>query len=325
MAIELRHLRYFVAVAEELHFHRAAQRLLVAQPALSLSIKRLEQQLGVVLLRRTTRRVELTSAGALFLEKAREAISSFDEATAVGQDLQKGDRGNIVVGGSTQVRQRLSNLLSEFRHAHPNVEIVKREDGTAQLLSDLLDYKIDVGIGVVPEHLDGVSYRTLAQDTLVLAVPSHHRLATKQTVALGELADEVLLVSTDRRARGYNRMLEQRCLAAGFAPRLHECPTYHDEAFQSVLEGAGLELKCWDYVAHLRTPGITIVPFAPEEYVSIEVFWRSDEADAAVHRFVDAAARDARCTVLSDRGSVTSDPRSDQARSRSGQPPRAAR
>lgn len=292
MAIELRHLRYFVAVAEELHFNRAAKRLLVAQPALSLSIKRLEQQLGVVLLRRTTRRVELTSAGAVFLDKARAAIASFDEATAVGEDLHKGDRGKIVVGGSTQVRHRLSNLLSDFRHTHPHVEVVKREDGTSQLLADLIDYDVDVAIGVVPERRDGISYATVAEDELILAVPSEHHLARRKTVALGELSDEVLLVSTEERSHGFNLWLEQRCLAAGFAPRLLRCPIHHDEGFQSVLDGDGLELKCSDYVAHLRSPGITLVPVVPTQLVTIELFWRSGETDAAVHRFVDAATGD---------------------------------
>jgi DNA-binding transcriptional LysR family regulator len=293
MSLALRHLRCFVAVAEELHFNRAAERLHIAQPALSVNIKRLEEELGVTLLRRSTRSVQLTEAGAIFLEKAKAAIAAFDEAVDLGGDLARGERGTLRVGGSSQVRHRLSNALSTFCHRHPQVEVIKREEGTGQLLADVVDRQIDVGLGLEPEHKPAISYRTVAREPLVLVLRDDHPLARREYAALTDLTDEVLLLPSERRARGYNLRLIARCAAAGFTPKVAEGVTDHDERFQSVLEGIGVELKCFDFVAERTSPGIAFVPIVPEETMSIELFWRTDAEHPLIELFIDVTMEEA--------------------------------
>lgn len=288
--MEIRHLRYFVTVAEELHFNRAAERLHIAQPALSFNIKTLEQELGISLLNRTTRKVELTPEGRTFLRQAQVALDAFDTAQTVGEQLRRGELGTVSVGGSSQVRQRLSGILSEFHHRYPQAETSAREQGTSQVLDAVVNGEIDVGLGVAPEVRDQVCYRTIAHDELVLVVPKDHALAGEASVQLTAVEHENLLLPSDRRAAGSNRAILDMCAEAGFTPHVTFGNTDHDQRFQSVLAGEGVEFKLRDYIVELASHGVSILSLDPPLTLPVQIFWRSERCTPQVARFLDLAA-----------------------------------
>lgn len=287
--IEVRHLRCFVAVAEELHFHRAAERLQIGQPAVSVNVRTLEQELGVALVHRSTRQVRLTDAGTAFLDQARAAIAAFDHATRTGTSEGAEASGRLAVGGSSHVRHRLSNVLAAFRRTYPDADVLKREWGTTQLLSEVERGLIDVAIGVEPEHRAGLEYQAIAEEPLVLVVPADHPISRTGSVALAELADEVILLPSDRRAHGFNRKIIASCHQAGFTPSVAARATDHDERFRSVLDGAGVEPRCLDYVSGRIAPGTAFVPIVPQITVSLQAFWRGDTTNPLVEVFVRTA------------------------------------
>lgn len=291
MTIELRHLRYFVAVAEELHFHRAAERLHVAQPALSVTIQRLEATLGVKLLDRTTRSVRLTPAGDRLLGDGRAAIAAFDHAKRFGRELAEGLRGTLVIGGSSQVRNRLSDVLMTFRRDRPLVELAKLEDGTTRLLDDVLDRRIDVAMGVLPDSHEEIRRQALAPEPLVLVVREDHPLAGLDSVDLAALRHEVLLLPSDRRASGFATAIVERCETLGFTPKTAAGVSDYEEGFQSVLDGAGVELKTADFVSDRAAHGVVFVPVKEMQAIAVELFWHADNPSPLIAPFVDAAAR----------------------------------
>src|SRR4051812_1446699 len=148
MSIELRHLRYFIAVADELHFSRAAERLGMSQPPLSQQIRDLETTLGLRLLRRTNRRVELTDAGRVYLDAARDIVSRVDAAGDLAQRAERGEIGELQVAftRSTPLIERFPRAIRTFREAHPSVRLVLQERNTLQQIDALLDGRQQVGL-----------------------------------------------------------------------------------------------------------------------------------------------------------------------------------
>lgn len=219
--MELRHLRAFTAVAEELHFGRAAARLHMAQPPLSQLIRRLERDLGVQLLERTTRQARLTNAGAVFLEHARRVLAEADRARESVLLTERGERGEIRVGltGVTTWRllPRLTRVYRERfplvrLHLHPTVF-------SGAQFSALLDGEIDVGIlrAPVPPPLVG---RTLLDEELVAVLPEDHPLAARPHVALAELAEEDFVSYPDRQGSVLRDSAMRACASVGFRPRI---------------------------------------------------------------------------------------------------------
>src|SRR5579871_1682031 len=206
--MELRHLRYFVAVAEELHFHRAAQRLHISQPPLSQQIRALERELGVSLLSRNRRRVALTAAGAAFLDDARAILTSVERAADRARGIARGSQGTISIGfvGSAMFSPTLPNILREFHDGHPDVELVLRELPTSAQLAALAGGEIDVGVIRGPidlAELDGqLELMTIQREHLVVAVPAEHPLAARRRLRAEELRGESFVVLARREAPG---------------------------------------------------------------------------------------------------------------------------
>ncbi|HBV38284.1 MAG TPA: LysR family transcriptional regulator [Erwinia sp.] len=192
MNIELRHLRYFIAVAEELHFGRAAQRLAISQPPLSQQIQQLEQQIGAKLLARTNRSVQLTPAGAHFLTSARQILHSVEVATDKAARLHRGEEGTLRIGftSSAPFISAVSDALFTFRQHYPDVHVKMQELNTRQQLAPLQEGQLDLGVmrnTPLPETLE---HRLLLREPLCAVVHHAHRLAGRGTISLRELAAE---------------------------------------------------------------------------------------------------------------------------------------
>ena len=219
--MELRQLRYLVAVAEEQHFTRAAAREHVAQPALSQQIQRLEAELGLTLVQRTTRRVAMTEAGELLVARARRAIAELEAAQAELQSLAGIQTGRLSVGAlHTMGPVDLSLLLATFHRSYPGVELTVREQSSEELAVMLRDEEIDLAFLSVTDRMSsrGLTLHRLVSEDLVAVLPRDHRLAGRARVRIADLAgDAFISFRTGSRPR---ELLVSAGAAAGFEPRI---------------------------------------------------------------------------------------------------------
>jgi LysR family transcriptional activator of glutamate synthase operon len=219
--MELRQLRYLIAVADEQHFTRAAAREHVAQPALSQQIQRLETELGLTLVRRTTRRVAMTYAGELLVARARRAIAELDAAQAELESLAGVQSGRLSVGAlHTMGPVDLSLLLATFHRSHPGVELTVREQSSEELAAMLRDDEIDLAFLSVTERIQshGLTLRRLVSEELVAVLPRDHPLAGRPRVRLGELQGDSFI--SFREGARLRELLVSNAAAAGFEPRI---------------------------------------------------------------------------------------------------------
>jgi DNA-binding transcriptional LysR family regulator len=222
--MELRHLRYFLAVADELHFHRAAARLHISQPPLSQQIRALERELGVTLLARNRRRVALTAAGASFRDDARMILAAVDRAAERARSVARGSLGTLSVGfvGSAMFSPTLPDILREFRARNPDVELLLRELPTVAQLNALTGGELDVGVirGPIAEReLDpGLELMTIQREHLVAALPAAHPLAARRRLRAESLRGETFVILARREAPGLFASLASTMGEAGGVP-----------------------------------------------------------------------------------------------------------
>jgi DNA-binding transcriptional LysR family regulator len=220
--IDLRLLRQFVGVAEELHFTRAAKRLGMSQPPLTAAVRRLEQEVGAVLIERGRKTVRLTPAGAVLLVEARRLLGAAGDALAATRDAAAGKRGRVRLGyvGSAMYG-RLPDLLRTFRRAHPEVRIDLHEMTTTAQIAALRSDGLDLAIVILP-LADEAGLQTVSfdNDRLAIALPSDHPLATAATVQLGDLATEPFVCWPREQGPGFHDRVMRLCGDAGFSPMI---------------------------------------------------------------------------------------------------------
>ena len=219
--MELRHMRHFIAVAEELHFARAAKRLKIAQPPLSQSIKRLEESLGTRLLERSSRGVQLTTSGQALLPEAREILAHAQLAEQLVRRVAGGEPAQLRVGFvPLPAMQRLPIAVRQFQRRWPKVELQLQEMTSAAQVEALRAGQIDVGI-VTRDRVDtyGLQAQSLERYNWVLAVPAAWPLASRPSLRLADLAGSPLLLFPRKLFPGFLTELETACRAAGFVPR----------------------------------------------------------------------------------------------------------
>lgn len=219
--MELRQLRYLVTLAEERHFTRAAAREHIAQPALSQQIQRLETEVGLALVERTTRHVAMTGAGEMLVARARRILAEVDDARAELATLAGVKGGRLAVGAlHTMGPVDLSLLLSSFHRNHPAVELTVREQSSEELAAMLRDDVIDLAFLSVTEHIQsrGLELRRLVTEELVAVLPTHHPLAGRESVALSELATDSFI--SFRGGSRLRELLDGATAAAGFEPHI---------------------------------------------------------------------------------------------------------
>jgi DNA-binding transcriptional LysR family regulator len=217
--LELRHLRYFVAVAEELNFSRAADRLHMAQPPLSAAIRQLEQELGTELLLRTTREVSLTDAGTAFLDGARRTLAELDRARSDAQRAAAGETGQLRVGFSWSARfETLPAIGRAFHASHPDVSLLTEEMWNARMLPALRSGTIDLAIALCPEVAAEFAYLALRSEPVVALLATSHPLAGRGQIELRSLAEEGFLMFPRELAPRLYEFMSGLCRRAGFEP-----------------------------------------------------------------------------------------------------------
>ena len=223
--MELRHIRYFVAVAEECHFGRAAERLHIAQPPLSQQIKQLESDLGVVLLTRSTRKVELTPAGQRYLERARAILAAVDAAGEEASRVAAGELGRLAIGFTgSATYDLLPSLARVLRSDFPGIELdLRGEMLTPDQVDALVDHSLDLGFLRPPVRHADIEVRVLRREPLIAVVPEAHPLASVSSVKLVDLRDETFITyPSHHRSVVYEAVLDA-CERVGFIPtEVHE-------------------------------------------------------------------------------------------------------
>jgi len=291
MNVELRHLRYFVAVAEELHFGRAAERLHMSQPPLSMQIRALEGELGVQLFLRTQRRVSLTQAGAVFLGEARQILARTESAMLLAQRASRGEVGDLAVGFvSTADYNVLPPLLREFRTRAPAVRLTLHESTTDRQLADLVDGRIDIGFVLPPVEDPRLAYRTIHREPLVVALPARHPLARKPgKVRLVALAEAPFILFPRPLAPSLYDAVVSFCRSAGFSPHVEQ----EAVQMQTIVSLVSAEMGVALIPASLRHLGRTGVIYKAlleaSPLTEIGLAWRRDDPLATLKVFLAVA------------------------------------
>ncbi|MEV0051135.1 LysR substrate-binding domain-containing protein [Saccharopolyspora shandongensis] len=281
--MELRHLQAFVAVAEELNFRRAAVRLHMSQPPLSQQIKRLEHEVGVALLRRTTRQVELTAAGEAFLREARKTLQSAEAAPRLARQAAAGEIGVVRLGFSGQTSYRVMLLIvRKFRERYPNVrfDILSPLYG-GELVDQINQHEVDAGLLRLPVPTEGLCVRELDQHPLAVALPDGHRLAGEWRVGLDDLQGESFISYPTNRGSVVNQLVQAACLQRGYNPNfVQEAPDTHT-ILSLVGAGSGISLVPMT-AGHLKVPGVVLVPVHDAPSVPLALVWREGDRNPAL-------------------------------------------
>lgn len=277
--VELRHLRYFVAVADELHISRAAQRLHVAQPAVSEQIRKLEADLGVELLDRTGRRIALTDAGAAFLAEARRVLEGAQLARQAACSAQEQVASRLRIGYAPAalpaiVPQALQRLVSGM----PRLRTSMHEGMPLELIDAVRTERLDAAIVPLPAPTAGLRATPLGEQRAVAAVPVRHRHAVGEPRRLADMAPDRVVVLPRESNRGFYDAVVASCRQAGLAPTLVEMPDAHlERALLAVAAGAGMALLPESVADRYVAPGVRFVSLKGEQpAVAVSALTRRD-------------------------------------------------
>jgi DNA-binding transcriptional LysR family regulator len=283
--MELRHLRYFVAIAEARSFSGAAERLWVAQPSLSSQIRRLESELGIRLFERHTRGVTLTSAGELFLERSRAVLAAAEVARSTGHDLELGLAGTLRLGLAAETPARaVPTLLSSWSGDHPGVEVTVFESYAGTVARELRDGRLDAV--VVPSAFGAPDLHSvsLPSEPWVVLAGHAHRLGHSGPIQAGELDGEPVVVTGHRDGAAYDRAVSDALTGLGVTPMLHRGGP-GPALFAAVAAGEALALSTETVAA-----GSSLIarPLEPARRVRFSLLWRDTEPSPALGALIDA-------------------------------------
>ncbi|MBD2247894.1 LysR family transcriptional regulator [Nostoc sp. FACHB-888] len=290
--MELRHLHYFIAVAEELHFSRAAKRLHISQPPLSQQIRGLEDELGVRLFERTKRQVQLTEAGKVFLERSYLVLAQLEQAIEVTQRVERGEVGRLAIGfvGSATYTV-LPDILSVFREQFPAVELRLHELTTQEQIQALHHKQVDVGIVRSAIIEPGLSMECVLQESLVLALPQTHPLSAQAKVSLSALADELFILFPAKMGPIFYEQIINICQEAGFRPKVAQEAVQMQTIIGLVAAGLGIALvpAC---LQNFHRSGVTYRPLQEQTpKTGLYLAWRQHDSSPVIRAFLSLAQK----------------------------------
>lgn len=295
--MELRHLRYFVAVAEHGHVTRAAESLGIQQPPLSQQIRALEKELGVQLFRRKPRGVELTPAGQAFLEKSRVILAEVERAVASSRRTARGEQGRVVVGftSSAPFHPFVPRVIRTFREGSPLVSLVLEESGSGELVQGIHNESVDAAFIRSPvADVVGLLVRPLLEEQMVVALPAGHALAKGGNQArtaglpLSALATETFILYKRPGGPGLYDSIITACRSAGFSPKVGQEAPRIISTLNLVAAGLGVSIVPAS-LRRLQMDGVTYrrLTDSPQPTAPLILACRRGENSAAVQRFID--------------------------------------
>lgn len=287
MRSDLRLVRYFIATAEELHFRRAAERLGIAQPALSRAIQTLEAELGVTLFQRSNRNVQITTAGQLFLDRAREIQTTMDRSIEEVRNAHDGRVGSLRIGYTDfAIAGPLPTFLKAFQEQQPKITLKPRHGVTLTQMQLLDDGKLDVGFVTGPINKPGLIQRPVQSERFVCVCSDSHPFAARQGIRLAELADQDFVHGTSQDWQHFYDYLVPLCRRAGFVPRIVQEAFNTAGIFGLVSCGMGVTVLTENVCAALG-PGLAKLPITDvEERLMTAAIWRADHRDGPIRHFV---------------------------------------
>jgi DNA-binding transcriptional LysR family regulator len=287
---ELRHLRYFVVVAEELNFTRAATRLHMAQPPLSVAIRQLEKELGTDLFVRSSREVRLTEAGRLFLDGARRTLAEAERAVAAAKRAGAGEIGQLKVAYSWGARfETLPAIGQAFRARYPEVELLAQEMWNVSMIPALQTGAVDVALSLCPELAPDLADEPIRSEQLVALLTADHPLADAEAIPVDSLSDDAFVLFPRAIApRLYDAFVDV-CRRAGFEPRLRNEALHTIWALGVVAEVPLVGLACESVTSDLPD-GVVAVPLSePTPMLETRLVWREDGGSATLEAFRSVA------------------------------------
>jgi DNA-binding transcriptional LysR family regulator len=291
--MELRHLHYFITVAEELHFGRAARRLNISQPPLSQQIRQLEEEIGVRLFHRTKRRVEITPAGMVFLAEARRIIAMSEDAVRRTIRADKGEIGWLAMGfvGSANYSV-LPPVIRVFRRRFPNVEMTLTEMNTNQQLEALLDGRIQVGFLRPPQGIEekGLVVEPVFREPLMVALPRNHPLKNEMPLPLRLLAKDAFIMIPRQRGPGFFDHLIVLCQKEGFSPHIVlEASQFHT-VIGLVAAGIGIAVVPTS-MERSRIEGVVFRQIACKAETVLDMAWDAGNESLVLNNFLGVARK----------------------------------
>jgi DNA-binding transcriptional LysR family regulator len=291
-AMELRHLRYFVAVAEELHFTRAAQRLGIGQPPLSQQIQQLEAEIGTPLFRRLPRRIQLTEAGSSFFEDARAMLDQAEKAKERARRAARGELGRIRVGmiNSAPFHALIPRILREYRARHPQVALSLDENYTPELAAQVRDERLDIAfirplLGPEP----GLVTERLFDEPVLVALPQGHPRARSRSIPLAALSLEAFVLFPRAVGSGLHDEIMSSCRRAGFAPRIAQETSQVTSIVNLVAAGLGISLVPAS-MQQVHSEGVVFRPIRGDAPIArMSLVYREQEDSAPVQHLLALA------------------------------------
>lgn len=291
--MELRQLRYFLAVAEDLHFTRAAARLHVAQPALSQQISQLEREVGVKLLERTSRSVVLTSAGEVFRKRASIAIEQLERAAADAGTVGRGEAGSISLGFVSAALVSVIPVIARwFRWEIPAATLELRELEPSEQIESIQQRHLDIGLLHVNIQDPDLASMIVAQEKLIVALPENHALGCRDQVELKALAHETILLPRRHTFPGFYDLVFSACQKEGFEPACLQPTRLLHTAVALVAAELGIALVPESFCHNLQVRGVIYRPLAePAPVAEMIAIWRKDNESPLLAQFRNGLAK----------------------------------
>lgn len=286
--MELRQLKYFIRVAEELHFGRAAESLHLSQPALSKQIQALEDSLEIQLFERTKHWVRLTIAGQKFLETAHRILHEVEEGIQVTRQVANGEIGRLRIGFSEATLFSLApNIVKTYREQYPQVELMLTSGGTEAQVEALRTHQIDVGFVYLPIREPSLSIHPLFEEVYIAALPASHRLARQEQIALQSLANEPLIFYPRSLAPILYANFIKCCEQAGFVPNIVQEAEFAQTRLGLAAAGVGITFVLSD-LQNLNAKGVIYRPLIGDFLMlKLAVAWRHNESSPVVHECIN--------------------------------------
>ncbi|HZR17680.1 MAG TPA: LysR substrate-binding domain-containing protein [Verrucomicrobiae bacterium] len=287
--MELRHLRYFVAVAENLSFTKAAAKLHLAQPSLTRQIHNLEEEIGVRLLNRSQSQVALTQEGRAFLLDARRILGLASESILAVQRLSRGETGQLNIAYLPNFDfELLPESLKAFRQAFPHIALNLFDMNPAEQFRALEARKIDLGfVGSPPPPMAaGLHWESIARHRTVVVVPEKHRLARKRQISLAELESMFFVAMSEKTHPGFREWLNRICQQAGFTPRVLQEAEVEATLITFVAEGLGVTLGR-EHLKRQARHGVAFRPLSPPVISDYCIAWNRGNDSRALHQYIE--------------------------------------